>query len=269
MSIVERLQRIDWQGDRMRFNGHIFELEHLRDPASPLGDSCFRVWKTKPLIDQYIRLWSRFPDFVATGVVELGMYLGGGTAFWFEMLQPEKIIGIERLARTNPHFDRYVNALSGRLRPFWGVDQRDRITMRKLIATELGDRLNVVLDDASHIYEPTKAAFELLFPLMSPGGFYIIEDWAWAHWPEFYAAFGNARDLTELALELMEAAGTSTTGPVASVTVMQGFLCVERSPTVISNPETFSLNEWIERRPPRVLRRARTALNRVTSVMRR
>jgi hypothetical protein len=40
--------------------------------------------------------------------------------------------------------------------------------------------MNLVVDDASHTYEDTKASFETLFPLLQPGGIYAIEDWSWA-----------------------------------------------------------------------------------------
>ena len=38
-----------------------------------------------------------------------------------------------------------------------------------------------MVDDACHTYEETKVSFEFLFPLLSPGGIYVIEDWSWAH----------------------------------------------------------------------------------------
>lgn len=38
---------------------------------------------------------------------------------------------------------------------------------------------------ASHAYEETKASFEFLFPLLSPGGVYLIEDWSWAPHPSY------------------------------------------------------------------------------------
>jgi hypothetical protein len=51
------------------------------------------------------------------------------------------------------------------------------------VAHEFSAPLDLVIDDASHIYGPTKASFQALFPLLRPGGLYLIEDWAWAHWP--------------------------------------------------------------------------------------
>jgi len=38
------------------------------------------------------------------------------------------------------------------------------------VIDELADELDLVVDDASPAYEETKASFEFLFPLVSPGG---------------------------------------------------------------------------------------------------
>ena len=40
-----------------------------------------------------------------------------------------------------------------------------------------GEPLDLVIDDASHLYGPTMASFEVLFPRLRPGGLYVIEDW--------------------------------------------------------------------------------------------
>ena len=41
----------------------------------------------------------------------------------------------------------------------------------------------MVFDDASQWYAETKASFNAIFPFLRSGGYYIIEDWGWAHWP--------------------------------------------------------------------------------------
>jgi hypothetical protein len=35
-----------------------------------------------------------------------------------------------------------------------------------------------VIDDASHLLDPTRASFNVPFPLVRPGGVYVIEDWS-------------------------------------------------------------------------------------------
>ncbi len=80
-----------------------------------------------------------------------------------------------------------MSRIKERLKPFWAVDQQDSARLREIWQTEFRAPLDLVIDDASHLYGPTKTSFETLFPLLRPGGLYIIEDWAWGHWKEFLA----------------------------------------------------------------------------------
>ncbi len=41
--------------------------------------------------------------------------------------------------------------------------------------------MDLVFDDASHLYEETRSSFESLFPHVRPGGVFVIEDWRWEH----------------------------------------------------------------------------------------
>lgn len=45
---------------------------------------------------------------------------------------------------------------------------------------------DLVVDDASHDGKLTRATFDLLWPLVAPGGFYVVEDWmvalGWDGW---------------------------------------------------------------------------------------
>ena len=54
--------------------------------------------------------------------------------------------------------------------------------MREILDHEFVDEsIDLVIDDASHLYVETKASFEELFPRLRPGGLFIIEDWASGH----------------------------------------------------------------------------------------
>ncbi len=70
--------------------------------------------------------------------------------------------------------------LSSVLRPHYGVDQSDRAALSAICRDEFGGApLDMVIDDASHLLGPTRASFDALFPLVRPGGRYLIEDWQW------------------------------------------------------------------------------------------
>src|SRR6266545_2852743 len=64
-----------------------------------------------------------------------------------------------------------------------------------------------------HAYEDTKASFEFLFPLLQPGGIYLIEDWSWAHHPNYQspdAPFSNRHALSNLLFEQIMLLGSTS-----------------------------------------------------------
>ena len=64
------------------------------------------------------------------------------------------------------------------------------------------------------MYALTKKSFEALFPLLRPGGLYIIEDWAWGHWQAFQALdhpWSYEVPLTKLIFEIVAAIGSCKT----------------------------------------------------------
>lgn len=252
---MSRFRDAVWQTDRMLLDQLVFRLEHFRNDAWELGDECFRFYKIKPLIDQYEQFWARRPAFSPAHVVELGIWDGGGAAFWFEMLQPRKLVALDLSTRgDSQYFRRYVTDrnLAGRLNTHWGVNQADRARLRTLIADEFPAPLDLVIDDASHIYEPTKASFEVLFPFLRPGGLYVLEDWAWAHWSEFQgpgSPYAGLREPTRLIWDLVEAVGTSAAA-IANLSVFQGFAVVERGQDVLPSLKDFNLDQAISRRAP-------------------
>ena len=54
--------------------------------------------------------------------------------------------------------------------------------LASIVAKEFeGEPIDLVIDDASHLLEPTRASFEVLFPRLRTDGLFVIEDWAWEH----------------------------------------------------------------------------------------
>jgi cephalosporin hydroxylase len=249
--------RLIWQPDRMLLDDLIFRLQHYKIEDWNGGEH-FMFFKIKKLVDEYENYFRRHSDLCPKNVVELGMWDGGSVAFWHELLQPQKHVGLDFMDRSDsPYFRRYVESrgLSKRIRTFWNMNQADKPRLREIIAAEFDGPLDLVLDDASHLYGPTLASFETLFPLLTPGGLYIIEDWAWDHWPEFIAPdhpWVGETSPTPLVIQLIEAAGTSIQ-LIANVTVYEGFVSVERGPMNITDPAIFTLEDHIIRRPSRGL----------------
>jgi len=258
-----------WQGDRVVFNDLVFRLEHGKNDDWELGDECFVFYKVKGLIDDYERFFTS-RQFVCRRFLELGMWEGGSLVFWYELLRPEKIVGIDlRKWVESSYFQSYItrNNLRDRVKSYWQVNQADTQRVRSIVSTEFDGPLDLVVDDASHLYEPTLSSFQTLFPLVKPGGFYIIEDWAWEHWPVCFTsdlATSGDRGLTDLVSEIVQAAGTSN-GLIKSITVYQGFTAIERGDAPA--PNDFTLRDQIVRferpvRRPKVIERLTHAIHR-------
>ena len=120
-----------------------------------------------------------------------------------------------------------------------------------LVRQEFVGPLDLVVDDASHFLEPTRASFNALFPRLSEGGIYVIEDWAWGHWREFHPPNPMSEDepLTRFVLDLVQAAGTSA-GVVRSVDLCSGFVAVERGSEAV-DADDFALENYICSLPSR------------------
>lgn len=228
-----------WEEGRLHWHGLSFSLDPQDSGASELV-----LWKRPALIAQYEAFWARETGRVER-VLELGLWKGGSMAFWSETFRPARMVGVDKAPRSqSAAFDRYVAERADRLRVYWGVDQGDSERLETLVATEFDGPLDLVIDDASHLYSPTRSSLETLMPRLRPGGLYVIEDWSWYHWPAFQQTFAGQVPLTRLVTELIEAGGTGS-DVIADVSVHQGFAAVRRGPDPVPTP--FRLTQGIFR----------------------
>jgi predicted O-methyltransferase YrrM len=244
-----------WQEDRMLLGDLVFRLEHYKDDETwDLGDRCFIFFKIKALVDQYAKFWASKTNFAPRNIFELGLWDGGSLVFWFEYFHPDKHVGIDILEKENStYFQQYIasKGIEKNIAMYWGINQSDFEKLQEIVANEFDEPLDLVIDDASHMYEATKASFETLFPLLRPGGLYIIEDWAWAHWKEFQTPvhpWSQERVLTDLIVELVEATGSSAS-LIGNLNIFQGFTVVERGGVGTAELGEFKIECHISRRP--------------------
>jgi len=247
--------------DRMLLGDLVFRLEHYRNDEWELGDDCFVFYKIEHLVRQYEKFFQARPEFEARRILELGVWDGGGLAFWNEVMRPEKIVGVDIADKEDSGYLReYLRRreLSDRIKTHWRTDQADRKRLREIVEVELGGEIDLVIDDASHQYDLTKESFEILFPYLRPGGLYVIEDWGWGYWEEFQAPshpWTGRENPGKLVFELMEATasfGARTDGPptVANVAVFQGFAAIERRGEKLESESEFKLEAHIRRPEP-------------------
>ena len=243
-----------WRDGRMLLDDLVFRIDDHQDTGS---DDHFDLYKTRALLDRYARFLDT-SGFRPRNVLELGTWDGGSAALWFEVFQPAKLVSVDVDARgDSEYFTRYVQSrnLEHRLRTYWETDQADGDRLREIVAREFDGPLDLVVDDASHLYAPTKSSFETLFPYLRRGGLYIIEDWHWEHGEAFQDPthpWADEESLTKLVVQLVEAAGTQKKGTIAALTIFGGFLVVERGWMTLEDPLDFRLEDRIWRRPWRV-----------------
>ena len=251
---VASIDALDLRDDRIVLEDIVLRMQTA--PASPeLEAQSIAFFKTRAFVDAYRAFFAARPDFAARRIFELGIWDGGSVVFWNEVFRPERLVAVDLANRDDdPLFDAYVTSQGARdrIETHWQTDQRDVARLREL-ACSFGGPLDLVVDDASHVYAPTKVSFETLFPFLRPGGIFVIEDWAWGHWPEYRAPDHPWRvktPPTRLVHELVELQG-SDPGIVASVTVNHWFVAVERGLAAIEDPEAFSPERHTARIDPR------------------
>ena len=239
--------KLIWKPDRMLLDDLVFRLQHYASDNWELGNECFLFCKIKYLVDQYAKFWSLRENFPARNILELGMWDGGSIAFWFEYFNPDKHVGVDlRQKEDSEYFKRYTSSrgLDQKIRTYWGINQGDSAKLRGIVKTEFQGPLDLVIDDASHMYDLTKKSFETLFPLLRPGGLYVIEDWAWGHWAEFQRP--GEIPLTRLIFELTAATGSChECSWVSHISIFQGFAVIERGEIPSPAISDFKLDSLI------------------------
>jgi hypothetical protein len=67
------------------------------------------------------------------------------------------------------------------MRVLHDFDQGDVEKLRSITSEFHPEGIDIVFDDASHLYDLTKATMSVLFPKLNPGGYYVLEDYWTCH----------------------------------------------------------------------------------------
>jgi len=117
-------------------------------------------------------------------ILELGIYNGGSVALFSQLATPEKLVALDRRGGCPP-LEAFLDErdLRGSVVAYYGVDQADAAALDRIMESEFTGPVDLIVDDASHLGDLTRASFNRLFPRVRPGGLYVIEDWSWPHRP--------------------------------------------------------------------------------------
>ena len=183
------------------------------------------------------RLLRQYLDFLAphsiNNLLELGIWQGGSPLFYGLATDVRKVVALD-IAPENPVLDDLIrrHRIADKVKLHFGVSQDDRAAVSRLIDDEFGDEpLDLVIDDASHQYGYTRRSFEIIYPRLRPGGYYIIEDWQWAHIDSpIYQngeVFGGEPALSNFIFELLIAYGGHP-GLFTNIIVRDWFVAIQK-----------------------------------------
>lgn len=160
----------------------------------------FRTDKVHPhgYLPDYLQLATELGP--AATVCEIGVYHGHSLAMWQCLFPDGMVIGVDREPSCVwPEGTHQILAT-----------QDDPALAEKVLALAPGG-CSLIVDDASHIAHLSAETYRLLWPVVAPGGCYVLEDWAdaWIHpsWsrPAKHDPSLRSYELTDYAPELINA----------------------------------------------------------------
>lgn len=198
----------------------------VNDYTQKTTDERFILLKDRGSLEQYATVLT---DAEPRNVLEFGIFQGGSAALFTAWFDLEKFVGIDICASVGP-FDNFcrTHEMGQRIRSYYGVSQTDAARIREIAQSEFGTKpIDLIIDDASHLYRTTRRTFEIAFPLLRPGGIYVVEDWGWAHWSGHHSRQGQ----TALSMLIMELIMVCASRPdlVSNIRVFPAFAFIHKS----------------------------------------
>ena len=221
-------------GGQFSLGGENFVVDMSAKARRPSTAEAFTIVKNEAYLRFYEVLASTFSP---RSILELGIFEGGGYVLLDKLFNPRRMSAVEISPQPVAPLLRYVAGMENRFVHF-STSQCDREILEEIVRKELADELDLVVEDASHAYEQTKASFEFLFPLLRPGGIYMIEDWAWAHHPGYQstdAPFSKRPALSNLLFEQLMLMGS--TALIAEIRVWKFRYLIRKAETALRESE--------------------------------
>ena len=117
-------------------------------------------------------------------LLEIGIQRGGSLHMWREYFSQATIIGVDIDSSCAAFAD------GDKVRVEIG-DQSDRAFLQML--KEKYGPFDIVIDDGGHTMAQQMVSIEALFPAVTDGGMYVIEDLHTSYWPAFGGRLGKKR----------------------------------------------------------------------------
>ncbi len=124
-------------------------------------------FKTDKVYWGYVPTYERMAAEIgpAGRVCELGVLHGDSLDMWLTFFPKGIVVGVDQEEQSR-----------------WPVGTYKIVSLQddeRLVPAlkEYAEAYDLIVDDCSHQGHLTKASFDLLWPLVAPGGWYVIEDW--------------------------------------------------------------------------------------------
>ncbi len=242
--IQQRLAAMEWTSERsFVLDGLDFALA---DVGSPSQGPAYSILKRRSYLDAYAH---GLAGLDIRNMVELGIRLGGSTVFLAVLLRPQKLLALD-ISKPVAALEAFRSGdpRGACIATAYRTSQDDESALSTLLAREMEGPLDLVIDDASHFYDESRSAFEILFPRLRPGGVYAIEDWQWAHTPGFWEWLDKPA-LSNLVFQLTMICA-SRPDLIASVDVRPGVAFVRRGTAEVSAERLDVVGLcWTQERP--------------------
>lgn len=130
-------------------------------------------------IEQFERHFGALRDG-AVKLLELGVFRGGSLLLWQAYFSRGLVVGLDMNENPFPQMPERVR--------FYQGSQDDSDLLDRIARECAPEGFDIVLDDASHVGNVTRASFGRLFERhLKRGGIYVVEDWGtgyWDSWPD-------------------------------------------------------------------------------------
>ena len=127
-------------------------------------------------------------------LLELGIHKGGSLQYWDDFLEnPEtKIVGLDLELPSINVSDRVIMIKA---------DQNDTEKLNEIAKTH--GPFDFIIDDASHFAKETQNCWDIFWPSVKQGGYYVIEDWAVGYFEKSLPQYaGMVQVVTDIILNI-------------------------------------------------------------------
>lgn len=137
------------------------------------------TWNTDKVQLGYLPTYQRLAYKIGSAgrVCEVGVYRGGSLELWQRLFPQGLVVGVDKAASS------YWPPLTVRV-----VADQTNPRLPHILWDHSPGGYDLIVDDASHDGEATRQTWELLWPLVRPGRWYVIEDWqvGFPSWPDMH-----------------------------------------------------------------------------------